>query len=493
MKHATTTRRDCERSLTGARGALVARGTHGNRDEGDDDNHQESVMGGGTNAPRGGVRGAPLAVFGGAEFIRGVEGVVRILSIARGRLPMVKDREGGGHRVADCPLKEGEQSKSYGIATTYSVSLGLEGHFSIHFSSDFISVWATSCNSARSEDAEMGLHYDISNKTVGDYRAARAAIGYLYCARHRAHLRTTISFCTDRVARVEVVFVDDILIYSPLVKSHEEHLRIVLQLLQEYYLYAKFSKFEFWLPEDLGEYDLLLKEADKLSTLFTLSMEPSIISRVIEAQQQDVEARTICDRIAKNVFNLSTSESRTPEASRFTTIITGSGVQMGAYHNGLRDRMQSALGLDLRFSMAFHPQIDGQSEHTIQILEDMLRASVLNFGGSWEDHLYLVEFAYSNSYQASIGMTPFKALYSRPCRSSICWTDIGEAALAKQIGFVGDLIINEDVTYEERLIRVLDTRDQILKGKTIPLVKVLWLHHGVEEATWEHESEVHAK
>ncbi|XP_057477994.1 uncharacterized protein LOC130774176 [Actinidia eriantha] len=56
----------------------------------------------------------------------------------------------------------------------------------------------------------------------------------------------------------------------------------------------------------------------------------------------------------------------------------------------------------------------------------------------------------------------------------------------------GDLVINEDVTYEERPIRVLDTRDHVLRGKTIPLVKILWLHHGVEEATWERESEVRA-
>ena len=56
----------------------------------------------------------------------------------------------------------------------------------------------------------------------------------------------------------------------------------------------------------------------------------------------------------------------------------------------------------------------------------------------------------------------------------------------------GDLVINEDVTYEEQLIRVLDTRDQVLRGKTIPLVKILWLHHGVEEATWKRESEIRA-
>jgi hypothetical protein len=65
--------------------------------------------------------------------------------------------------------------------------------------------------------------------------------------------------------------------------------------------------------------------------------------------------------------------------------------------------LQKALGTKLNFSTAFHPQTDGQSERTIQILEDMLRACVLDFKGSWIDHLNLVEFAYNNSYQASIG------------------------------------------------------------------------------------------
>ena len=65
-------------------------------------------------------------------------------------------------------------------------------------------------------------------------------------------------------------------------------------------------------------------------------------------------------------------------------------------------------------STTFHPQTDGQSERTIQVLEDMLRACVLDHKGSWEEHLLLVEFAYNNSYQASIHMTPYEALYGRP-------------------------------------------------------------------------------
>ncbi|XP_057493150.1 uncharacterized protein LOC130778637 [Actinidia eriantha] len=247
---------------------------------------------------------------------------------------------------------------------------------------------------------------------------------------------------------------------------------------------ASVSIHEWQMLRDIGEYDLLLGETDEFATLFTLSAEPSIINRVIEAQLQDVEAKTICDRITRGV---------------------------------------------------------GPTDWVLQ-----------SDGGL--------------SYQASIGMAPFEALYGRPCRSPVCWTDVGEAALAKsdwvrdttekvspkkglmrfgrsgklsprfigpfevldRVGAVvyrlalpprlanvhnvfhismlrkyepdpshvldwGGLDINEEVTYEERPIRILDSRVQVLRGKTIPLVKVLWLHHGVEEATWELESEVRAK
>ena len=76
---------------------------------------------------------------------------------------------------------------------------------------------------------------------------------------------------------------------------------------------------------------------------------------------------------------------------------------------------QNSMGTQLMMSIAFHPQTDGQFERTIQVLEDMLRACVLDYKGSWEEHLPLVEFAHNNCYQASIQMAPYKALYGRPC------------------------------------------------------------------------------
>ena len=87
------------------------------------------------------------------------------------------------------------------------------------------------------------------------------------------------------------------------------------------------------------------------------------------------------------------------------------------------------MGTRLDFSIAFHPRKNGQSERTIQTLEDMLRMCVMDLGGSWDDHLPLVEFAYNNSYHNSIEMTPYEALYGRKYRSPLCWDEIGEREL----------------------------------------------------------------
>lgn len=75
----------------------------------------------------------------------------------------------------------------------------------------------------------------------------------------------------------------------------------------------------------------------------------------------------------------------------------------------------------LNLSTAFHPQIDGQFEQVMQILEDMLRACIFEFGGNWKKYLHLAEFAYNNSYQSNIGMAPFESLYRRSCWSPVCW------------------------------------------------------------------------
>ncbi|GKB56869.1 putative reverse transcriptase domain-containing protein [Tanacetum coccineum] len=82
-------------------------------------------------------------------------------------------------------------------------------------------------------------------------------------------------------------------------------------------------------------------------------------------------------------------------------------------------------------STAYHPETDGQSERIIQTLEDMLRACVMAFDGSWDTHLPLVEFSYNNSYHMSVKCAPFEALYGRKCRSLMIWTEVGESQLIR--------------------------------------------------------------
>ncbi|KAK5784835.1 hypothetical protein PVK06_039374 [Gossypium arboreum] len=261
-------------------------------------------------------------------------------------------------------------------------------------------------------------------------------------------------------------------------------------------------------------------------------------------------------------------------------------------------KLQEALGTKLHFSTAFHPQTDGQSERVIQILEDMLRCCVLEFSGSWERYLPLIEFAYNNSFQSSIKMAPYEALYGRKCRTPLFWTELGESKIfgvdlirdaeqkvkvireslkiafdrqksyadmkrkdiEYQVGdkvflkvspwkkilrfgrkgklsprFIGPYEISERVgpvayrlilppelkkvhdvfhvsmlrryrsdpshvispseieiqanmSYEEEPIRILSREVKELRNKRVPLVKVLWLKHGIEEATWETEN-----
>ncbi|GJU32989.1 putative reverse transcriptase domain-containing protein [Tanacetum coccineum] len=91
--------------------------------------------------------------------------------------------------------------------------------------------------------------------------------------------------------------------------------------------------------------------------------------------------------------------------------------------------LNEALGTQLDMSTAYHPQTDGQSKRTIQTLEDMLQACVMDFGKGWDRHLPLIEFSYNNNYHTSIKAAPFEALYGRKCRSPICWAEVGDAQL----------------------------------------------------------------
>jgi hypothetical protein len=89
-------------------------------------------------------------------------------------------------------------------------------------------------------------------------------------------------------------------------------------------------------------------------------------------------------------------------------------------------QLHEALGIHLKFSLAYHPQTDGQTERTNQILKDMLRAYALQDQLGWDKRLPYAEFSYNNSYQASLKMSPFEALYGRNCRTPLHWEQPGE-------------------------------------------------------------------
>jgi transposase InsO family protein len=93
------------------------------------------------------------------------------------------------------------------------------------------------------------------------------------------------------------------------------------------------------------------------------------------------------------------------------------------------EQLQECLSTHLIRSSAYHPQTNGQRERVNQIIKDMLRAYILTDGPKWNKHLPLAEFSYNNSYQESTKMSPFEALYGRPCRTPLSWSKSGERVI----------------------------------------------------------------
>ncbi|KAH0729667.1 hypothetical protein KY289_000855 [Solanum tuberosum] len=204
------------------------------------------------------------------------------------------------------------------------------------------------------------------------------------------------------------------------------------------------------------------------------------------------------------------------------SIISDSGTQ---FTSKFWRKLHDELGTQHTFSTVFNPQMDMQSERTIQVLEDMLRACVIDFGGHWDKFLPLCEFSYNNSYNSSIDMAPFEALYGRGCRSPIGWFEARDvkplevdlvkdaqdkvrkiqatllAAQSRQKKYADHKVSpmkGSDEIRQERLalppnlsgvhpepIAILDHNVRKLRTKEIKYVKVQWNHRPVEETTWE--------
>ena len=145
------------------------------------------------------------------------------------------------------------------------------------------------------------------------------------------------------------------------------------------------------------------------------------------------------------------------------TIISDQGPQFIAR---LWEHLHQALGTKLIRSSAYHPQTSGQNERVNQILEDILRACVISSKGSWEKWLPLAEFSYNNSYQESIKMAPFEALYGRKCRTPLNWIELG-ARRYFGIDFVTEA--EEQVLIIQQHMKVAQSRQKSYADKRRPL------------------------
>ncbi|GJR68964.1 putative reverse transcriptase domain-containing protein [Tanacetum coccineum] len=355
--------------------------------------------------------------------------------------------------------------------------------------------------------------------------------------------------CKPYLDKFVIVFIDDILIYSKNKQEHEEHLKLILELLKKEELYAKFSKCEFWIPKvqflghmidsegihvdpakiesvkdwaspkspteirqflglagyyrrfiegfskiakpmtKLTQKKVKFEWGDKQEAAFQLLKQKLCSAPILALPEGSEDFIAYCDASKKGLGAvLMQREKVISYASRqlkiheknYTThdlelravvfalkiwrhYLYGTKCTVFTDHKSLqhilnqkelnmRQRhwlellsdydyrdprfasnfwrsLQNALGTNLDMSTAYHPQTDGQSERTIQTLEDMLRACAIDFGKGWVNHLPLVEFSYNNSYHASIKAAPFEALYGRKCRSPVCWTEVGEAQI----------------------------------------------------------------
>ncbi|GJS71495.1 putative reverse transcriptase domain-containing protein [Tanacetum coccineum] len=159
-------------------------------------------------------------------------------------------------------------------------------------------------------------------------------------------------------------------------------------------------------------------------------------------------------------------------------------------------------------STAYHPKTDGQSERTIKTLEDMLRACVMDFGGSWDTHLPLIEFSYNNSYHTSIKLKTARSRqqsYADKRRKPLVFK-VGDRVLLKVSTWKGvclaepdvqvpleEIEIDENLRFVEEPIEIVDRDVKKLKRRRIPLVKVRWNCRQGAEYTWELEDQFRKK
>ncbi|GJR28406.1 putative reverse transcriptase domain-containing protein [Tanacetum coccineum] len=201
----------------------------------------------------------------------------------------------------------------------------------------------------------------------------------------------------------------------------------------------------------------------------------------------------------------------------------------GRFMSYLWQALQEALGTRLDMSTAYHPQTNGQSERTIQTLEDMLRACVMDFGGSWDTHLPLIEFSYNNiGDRVLLKVSPWKEVVRFGKKGKLAPRYVGPFEIVERVGPVAyrlklpqelscvhdmfhvsnlkkclaepdvqvpldEIEIDENLRFIEEPIEIVERDVKKLKRRRIPLVKVRWNSRQGAEYTWEHEDQFRMK
>ncbi|XP_076915427.1 uncharacterized protein LOC143574773 [Bidens hawaiensis] len=188
---------------------------------------------------------------------------------------------------------------------------------------------------------------------------------------------------------------------------------------------------------DLDRLGVGIQVGDSNGYLARMQIEPGLISRIKDAQRLCVQ-----DDYALRELLLAEAHS-----SPFS-------INLGSTKM-YRDLRQNFWWSGMKEDVARY--IDGQSERTIHTLEDMLRACELEWTGNWDEYLCLVEFAYNNFWQASVGMAPFELLYGRKCQAPTCWEEIGEKIIE---GPELVQITNEKVTIAREKLKEAQSRQK---------------------------------
>nr|GEW42403.1 reverse transcriptase domain-containing protein [Tanacetum cinerariifolium] len=379
--------------------------------------------------------------------------------------------------------------------------------------------------------------------------------------------------CKPYLDKFVIVFIDDILIYSKNKEEHEEHLKIILELLKREQLFIegfsliskpltkltqKNKKFEWETEAEEAFQILALPDGSKdlVENYMTHDLELGAVVFALrlwrhylygtkwiellsdydcEISYHPGKANVVADALSRKerkpirvralkweriIMDFIVGLSRTPsgydsiwvivdrltKSAHFlpvkTTDIMEKLTQLylkefvcwhGVPISIISDRdskftsrfwwsLQEALGTRLDMSNAYHPETDGQSERTIRTLEDMLRACIIDFRGSWYRHLPLVEFSYNNSNHVSIKAASFEALYGRKCRSPVCWSEVGNSQLT------GLKLIREKnekiVLIKNRLLTARSRQKSYTDVRRRPLEFNIWdkvmlkYHHG---------------